>query len=95
MCRPSFVFFEDEEGFFSVNYQALTPLLLEAIKEQHQHIEAQRQALDQQAAVLDALRSQMAHMESRIERLAALEAKLQGDAHTASEEATSAGDRRP
>ncbi len=59
----------DNEGFKSVKYENLTPVLIEAVKEQQSIIDAQNQKIENQQSKIESLEAQMDEMKKMIEDL--------------------------
>ncbi|MDH3652358.1 MAG: tail fiber domain-containing protein [Saprospiraceae bacterium] len=53
---------KDSEGYLSVDYSKMTPILLQAIKEQQAIIEKQQNQIDQQAAEMSLIKSELAEI---------------------------------
>ena len=59
----------DNEGFKSVKYENLTPVLIEAVKEQQSIIDAQNQKIENQQSKIESLEAQMEEMKKMMEEL--------------------------
>lgn len=75
---PEFVH-EGEDGYLSVDYSRLTPVLVEAIKEQQQMI----QELQKQIGEMKNLSSELSEVKAMVQRLAGKSTQQTSDAYTA------------
>ena len=60
----------DANGYKSVDYGRLTPVLVEAIKEQQKQIDAQQQQIDELRKDKHTMQEQMAELKKMIEKIA-------------------------